>query len=362
MACPECGGSERRPLASNYFECTTPVAKTERIFAPRPGHMPGPGIPVEAIDRTYYVPCGHRYQEGAATAGAPTCACGMFAVGVCLDCRTPVCGHHHEAVGGNVYCSKHGPARTREAKAQELRTAQQVRQSAKESRERQLQAHEAKLTQWDAGLDVIIAEAKRVADPIERLLLAARYWMSEDSQRWTSRTDVPWHARPFSDAFPELWPVPEKANIGSWMRDPKRPPWNSEAVAQWFAAKAKVWPIKIQPEATRFTPHKAGKGWHVRSVHIIPADLTRETPEYPVDAFVNVKGKLIGGPISAAGLFHIAYILGIEGTGWTVPAPPKLPLSLVQELANERADDAANRRAGNLLRDFGISSWSGPLI
>jgi len=53
-------------------------------------------------------------------AETPTCTCGRFAVGVCVDCRTPLCERHLVEVRESIVCTSCGSAR---AKASEERAA-----------------------------------------------------------------------------------------------------------------------------------------------------------------------------------------------------------------------------------------------
>jgi hypothetical protein len=100
MACPTCGGSQRRALAPGIWVCESPV--TELFQMPRPFDLVGP-TPVGASTRT----CGVRYQEGPTVTGEapPTCACGIFAVGACTECGQPVCVDCLQRVEGRVMCA-----------------------------------------------------------------------------------------------------------------------------------------------------------------------------------------------------------------------------------------------------------------
>jgi hypothetical protein len=328
MSCPECGGLERRALSYNYFECTSQVARVQRTFAPRPGHMPGPGVPVEAIDRTYYEVCGHQYQEGAAPTGVPTCACGMFAVGACVDCGTPVCGRAacNVSADGKVCCAEHGRTRAAEGRARGLRLLQEQQRKAEDAQAQRREAYETELAKWSLGLDEAIATAKRVTDPIERLLLAARYWMTGLHRAYHPVTQSPLTTRLFHEAFPELWPVLEDVDIDLLIRSEMRPPWDSEAVARWFAKRANT--RGVQPEVYRIPGWFAkAKGWHVTSTRIDHSLVLKEGgPARRLKSFITIKGDLEGGPISAIGLNEMTLLLNLEQTGWTVqpiPTPPR---------------------------------------
>lgn len=125
-ACPRCGGSDRRPLAPNFFECETQVLSD---VVPR-------GVQGNPTDVPLYGPCGHRYQEEVPIGGAK-CFCGMFAVGECRECDRPLCGDHGGRYGrGAFLCYQHGlEARQRETAARE--EAERAAASAQSARHEQ---------------------------------------------------------------------------------------------------------------------------------------------------------------------------------------------------------------------------------
>ena len=86
MACPVCGGSERRLIAPGYYECQTVTTDQVDAFTPD-GLQP---IPVSRA-------CGQRYQEGAGLEGSESCRCNTLAIGHCAVCGRPVCGDHSVA-------------------------------------------------------------------------------------------------------------------------------------------------------------------------------------------------------------------------------------------------------------------------
>lgn len=114
MACPTCGGTQRKAIAPGLWECQSTVTE----YAPGATSAGIVGVaPVVAHTR----PCTTRYQEGAhAASDPPSCVCGMFAVATCTQCRQPVCGDCLMRVAGSVYCTQHG----REVRAAELAETQ----------------------------------------------------------------------------------------------------------------------------------------------------------------------------------------------------------------------------------------------
>lgn len=112
MACSECSGVDREPVAPGLWRCTSAVRIEHITWVPdgRGGRRPL----VEALVRS----CGHEYQEYdqvIAAAGLPLCACSTFAIGVCADCGGAVCGSHSRVCGGARRCLEHATAYDAEA-------------------------------------------------------------------------------------------------------------------------------------------------------------------------------------------------------------------------------------------------------
>jgi hypothetical protein len=135
MPCPNCGGSERVPLAPGYWECMTMITK-ERI-----GHPAGYSNP---IPLPHQEPCGAHYQEEPPGKVSESCACGVFAIGRCQTCERPVCGRHSDLVGGKLLCSGCIQERAEKArKCKEATEADAARARAREHEESIGRAHEA---------------------------------------------------------------------------------------------------------------------------------------------------------------------------------------------------------------------------
>lgn len=113
MPCPSCGGEIRKLIAPGFWECESMLTSTEmraQLTPEGPRHLPVDSHRV----------CGVRYHESDARAAAgslPVCGCGTFAVGVCADCQTPVCGDHSTLFEGRRLCDEHVVV-AREAAAQ----------------------------------------------------------------------------------------------------------------------------------------------------------------------------------------------------------------------------------------------------
>ncbi len=95
--CPRCGGHNQKLVAPNYWECASVVHWSEMVPAGPSGEMVG-------INRSG--PCGHRFHaDSRREAAGNYCTCGTYAIGVCAECRVPVCGDHSDLLGGRRLCS-----------------------------------------------------------------------------------------------------------------------------------------------------------------------------------------------------------------------------------------------------------------
>lgn len=119
-ACPRCAGDRREPLAPNLYRCTsgalTEIVETLHVGFEFPW---GGGQPIyERRVRQDREQCGNEYQEGVPMLeNIPTCDCGTFAVGVCIEDREPVCGSHSNLTDdGKRRCDTHRTEFDRAAK------------------------------------------------------------------------------------------------------------------------------------------------------------------------------------------------------------------------------------------------------
>jgi hypothetical protein len=88
MACPQCGGTDRRAISRGFWECTSLVYGS----VPTGLHPSGRFGPVF---QTVANPCGRRYQDGASGGTGMLCqTCTIFAIGICADCGIPQCGEN----------------------------------------------------------------------------------------------------------------------------------------------------------------------------------------------------------------------------------------------------------------------------
>jgi hypothetical protein len=87
MACPHCGGTERRAISPGFWECTSLLYGSVPTGLHPSGRF-GPAF------QTVANPCGRRYQEGAPGGTGMLCqTCTVFAIGICADCGIPQCGN-----------------------------------------------------------------------------------------------------------------------------------------------------------------------------------------------------------------------------------------------------------------------------
>ena len=117
MACPLCRGASRAPIAPGYWECQS-IVTVPRIHQVPDQRILG-GFLQQVVQESSR--CGHRYAEsvGLPAPGA-VCGCGTFAIGLCADCSTPVCGDHSGVWGGNRLCHGHYQASVAEEEASRL--------------------------------------------------------------------------------------------------------------------------------------------------------------------------------------------------------------------------------------------------
>jgi hypothetical protein len=92
VTCPKCRGTREREIGPGYFECITFVDDTQVFRVPAPPGHPYEGFGWQDVTSTSMKLCGHRYHVAVVGTGSmPVCACGLFAIGTCTECGTPVC-------------------------------------------------------------------------------------------------------------------------------------------------------------------------------------------------------------------------------------------------------------------------------
>lgn len=101
MSCPTCGGTSSKPIAPTLAECTSIVEEVVVTWQPA-----GPGGQMVQVPVTNSRVCGARYPTPGSGGPMPSCACGTFAVGTCVECGAYVCGDCSEVVDGRRLCHK----------------------------------------------------------------------------------------------------------------------------------------------------------------------------------------------------------------------------------------------------------------
>ncbi|GAA3028945.1 hypothetical protein LV79_003520 [Actinokineospora globicatena] len=197
MGCPHCGARTRRQVSRGVYVCTGLVLG--------PGPVLGPGGSVQIIP--VGTPCGHQYID-MSNENVPECHCGFLSEGPCTRCGTWVCDVHsmvaEESICGNC-----------------------VHREAKDARQERREAHGRKVR--------ALAE---VADPYQRLTRTVAYLLPyaghipgaiRDSK--SSALSSPVHFEALAEILPEMGSDPERWTSSS-------PPWDSTALAAWFASRA----------------------------------------------------------------------------------------------------------------------------
>lgn len=128
MACPRCGGTDRRAITPGYWECLT--ERTDYGYAPAPAL----GYEAHMVPHITKEVCGHRYQEGApAASGVPVCPCGNFAVAQCVRCNRAVCGIHVTYPHGRALCQIHAEEVRQQRDEQQVRARAEALNTAEAS-------------------------------------------------------------------------------------------------------------------------------------------------------------------------------------------------------------------------------------
>lgn len=180
IGCPRCGGTSRRLLAPNYFECTTNV-----LINVVPAGMQG-----AVQDTPIYQACGHRYQQAAGSAASERrCHCGFDAVAGCVECDAPLCGQHADEGrrGGRVLCATHAAERERESTRAEV-LAQERREAGRA----------AAVAEWEANAARALAA---VADPTERMVRAIVEIRHAETAELDAMIPKNWNGRQIADWF-----------------------------------------------------------------------------------------------------------------------------------------------------------------
>lgn len=129
MACPDCGGNDRSPLAPGFWRCDSLVTYYETVMAPAPGAPPHLGLLAPVTYPRQRV-CAKQYHERSQQEDADMqyCACDTGAIGRCSRDHRPVCGFHSQLRDGKRLCNEcvaeHDAAQARAAARAELEAAE----------------------------------------------------------------------------------------------------------------------------------------------------------------------------------------------------------------------------------------------
>jgi len=84
--------------------------------------------------------CGCIYQDRAEPQSSPSCYCGTFAVGTCIDCGMLVCGDHSALLGDRRLCTEHWRAHTHRVATERLANERLGRDTAQRAWQQRVQA------------------------------------------------------------------------------------------------------------------------------------------------------------------------------------------------------------------------------
>lgn len=276
MRCPECGGSDREPIAPGLWRCTSRRIETVLREGPGFGHPnPSRGPPVIPAQRS--VTCGAEYQEGAPTTAELACGCGTFAIGRCAECGDPVCGTHSAVADGRRLCSR-DMARVREA-------------FVEAERERKARLADAAAHEHDQKLEQIAA----LDDPIERLLSALAFVLhdlhpddvgasaAQMSQRRRSEFARACPESDWEGTWIDNWDMPEVE--GTWVDN-----WDTQEIGDWLVRRMRA--TGVEPNGTfRETAIHQPRFGKARTVEIA----THRAWSFPLDLRGNASGDAVHG-------------------------------------------------------------------
>lgn len=111
MKCPNCGSSEARQIAPNFYECTDVIRFKVQVRKHRPNPNQNavrrgqqPPLIWFTEDEYHSRDCGTKYHVGVPSESSVTCSCGTFAIGLCASCGQAICGDHSELLEGKRNC------------------------------------------------------------------------------------------------------------------------------------------------------------------------------------------------------------------------------------------------------------------
>lgn len=147
MPCPKCEGSERKAIALGYWQCTSQVETIREFFAP---------IDAQGSMRPFYdkqlQACGNEYQEATAQMAGQKlieCWCGLYSIGKCRTCKSPLCGRHGNETSGGFLCEKHTSELAENQRLEQAAEAQrQARAKEEQQRVRRERGEDERFRDW----------------------------------------------------------------------------------------------------------------------------------------------------------------------------------------------------------------------
>lgn len=310
--CPSCAGDAKEVKPNTYLcdYCRTEFKYTRPRVGGGPADCEIDGCGVAAIGRcarcgiaycnshrfldNVCLPCGRatRSVSLAESTSCAFCVASTASSARCASCRSWVCDLCAAAIAPERECP---------------RCAERRHLAEQEHKE-----HEYAARAWEEQLGSAIHAARGVKDPIDRLVLAARYWQKDG---------YPVHGRLFAETFPRLWSSIDAVDLRS-----VPPVWDSREVARWIARHEREAGRRPQQYSRAAlvgeNPKFHGrwiKGWHLTSIGMmsVPGQALRRS-----GVLVTHRGDFVGDWITILGLAQLAHMFDVENRSMVVSAPP----------------------------------------
>jgi hypothetical protein len=176
----------------------------------------------------------------------------------------------------------------------------------------------------------LLAALDRHRDVTERLVLAARHWgpppgnpsLATFKQRhrgakpptrlvFTAVDPGLW-----ANAFPDLWADETQVSL-----DASVPPWDTHAIAKWFAARAQRSGRKPPRSFPGSGFRRAQRGWSFDATAWNPSSANGETPPRPKTVTISDRGRILfeDHHLAITGLRQIADEVGLQDDALDLP-------------------------------------------
>lgn len=164
MACPICGGETRSKIAPGLWRCETVRHETWLEAVPRPVGPRGEVAHVqEQRERSFL--CQAEYAERDST--DPTtaaCQCGIYSIGLCVECGVPLCGEHGDRTLKQFRCKPCAEVERERLFAQRAEADESQREAEKQDQE----DARASFSEWEFTL---LQMAEDTRDELEQVLI-----------------------------------------------------------------------------------------------------------------------------------------------------------------------------------------------